>query len=157
MGAIHSHETESPKASQQRNPVCEECKHEVEGLQHLRQSWLLAAMCFLTSLSMLGQPLLCKQHCACNCQPDKPLQHCQCGRVDQALPNEDTTGSEQSTQSHLARWVWFEFLVLFVRQSSTNIFASHFSRCHVANRSSFGRKSLRESRRQTWILVRGRH
>ena len=62
------------------------------------QFWLLAAMRFLTSLSMLEQSLLCKHCCTCNCPSGKLLQHHQHGRGDQSLPNQDTMGFNQTNQ-----------------------------------------------------------
>ena len=68
-----------------------------------RQSWLLAATCFLTSLLMLGQSLLSKRHCTCDCQSDKLLQHHQCGRGDQFLPNKDATGSNNQLNASFTK------------------------------------------------------
>ena len=70
----------------------------------LFQLWLLAAMCFLMSLSTLGQSLfLSKWHHICDCRSVKLLQHHQHGRGNQSFPNKDTTGSNNQLNASFTK------------------------------------------------------
>ena len=56
----------------------------------------------------------------CGVLLDKLLQHCQCGRVDQALPNEDATGSNNRLNAEFTKEKIVSFCLLHCQACSGN-------------------------------------